>query len=161
MVDLTLHWADPTHLEKQLMVRKNVRILIKSKEALPPHPVIGLIMFLCTTRIRYFMTRIISLDEILQNTCRLKELDLGTVFQNIGQSRDASIWVDGKKPGLFVFYRSHIQGDQSVRKPELLKRDRDLMSIWRHRRVQRDLALCNHVVDVRGFLNILVLALEL
>lgn len=62
MVDLTLHWANTTHLKKELLVPKRVRTCDEHEKGYPSHPVIGLIMLLRVARIRYLVIRIISLD---------------------------------------------------------------------------------------------------
>ena len=66
------------------------------------HPIIGFIRFSSASWVANLVLGIIFLNQVLHDRSRLEKVNSFTTIKGIGQSRDTSIGVDLKEPGLLL-----------------------------------------------------------
>lgn len=67
-------------------------------------------MFLRAVRIRDLVILVVLCNQVQHDRATLENLDLAFILVFVGQSRDASIWIDLEKPWLFLFVFIEVYG---------------------------------------------------
>lgn len=75
------------------------------------YPTNRLPVFLGAARKGNFVILVVRGDNIQKNSTAFKNLNLTAAFVLVGKSGNTSVWIDLKKPGLFLFVRIEIYSD--------------------------------------------------
>lgn len=66
------------------------------------YPACHLPVLLRSARERYLVIHIVAIHKVLQNGSALPDVELLAILVDVGDSRDATVWVDVEEPLLFL-----------------------------------------------------------
>lgn len=72
---------------------------------------------------------VVLVDKVLHDRARLKEVDLAAIFVDVGESRNAAVWIDLEEPRVLLLVLRELDFLHLVREAQLFKQNANFYSI--------------------------------